>query len=82
MALTRISPVTYSGDKWEATVQGGIASIVLRGTTGVVQLPDALRPRGAHWIATEKGRLKVTWDGKLEHQDGNALWQTISYPLF
>lgn len=81
MALTKISPVTYSGDKWDATVKGGIASIILRGTTGVVQLPDALRPRGTIWLVTEKGRLKVTWDGKMEHQDDNALWQTISYPL-
>ena len=82
MALKKISPVTYSGDKWDARVQGGIAVIYLQGTTGVVQLPDALHPRGTHWLATEKGRLKVTWDGKLEHQDDNALWQTISYPLF
>lgn len=82
MALTRISPVTYSGDKWDATVQGGIASIILRGTTGVVQLPDALRPRGTIWLATERGRLKVRWNGEIVHQDDNALWQTISYPLF
>lgn len=82
MALKKISPVTYSGDKWEATVQGGIASIYLKGTTGVVQLPNALRPRGSHWITTERGKLKVTWDGKVEHQDSTAVWQIISYPLF
>lgn len=82
MALRKISPVTYTGDKWEATVQSGIASIYLKGTTGVMQLPDALRPRGTHWITTETGRLKLTWDGKLEHQDSRSLWQIITYPLF
>lgn len=82
MALKKIIPATYTGERWEARVQGGVVNLVLRGLTTPIELPAELRPKGTVYAATSDGLLKIDWQGKLEPPTDKGVWQNVLYVTF
>lgn len=81
MALRKISPVTYSGDRWQATVQHGVVWMRLRGTPKTFTVPSEIRPIVDTGVPTDGGLAWVKPDGTVTTPKDN-LWAVINYPLF